>query len=76
MRVLDVEGLSKSYDGEVVFENLSFKVKREDKIAIIGTNGVGKTTLLKILMEEIEADSWNNEVGTNDYLFLLSSEHD
>ena len=54
--VLDVESLSKSYDGEKVFENLSFKVKSEDKIAIIGGNGVGKSTLLKILMEEIEAE--------------------
>ena len=55
--VLEVEGLSKSYDGETVFENLTFKINKGDKIALLGTNGVGKTTLLKILMEEIEADS-------------------
>ena len=55
--VLEIENLSKSYDGEVVFENLTLKVNKGDKIALIGTNGVGKTTLLKILMEEIEPDS-------------------
>ncbi|MEA2048494.1 MAG: ATP-binding cassette domain-containing protein [Campylobacterota bacterium] len=54
--VLDVEELSKSYDGERVLENISFKINEGDKVALIGTNGVGKTTLLKILMEEIEAD--------------------
>lgn len=55
--VLDIEGLSKSYDAEEVLKDLSFKVNAKDKIALIGTNGVGKTTLLKILMEEIDADS-------------------
>ena len=55
--VLEIEGLSKSYDGETVFENLTFKINKGDKIALIGTNGVGKTTLLQIIMEELEADS-------------------
>ncbi len=55
--VLEIEGLSKSYDGETVFENLTFQIHKDDKVALIGTNGVGKTTLLKILMEEIDADS-------------------
>lgn len=54
--VLEVEGLSKSYD-EKVFENISFKLAKEEKIAIIGGNGVGKTTLLKILMNEIKPDT-------------------
>jgi ATPase subunit of ABC transporter with duplicated ATPase domains len=55
--VLEIEGLSKSYDGETVFENLNLKINKEDKIALIGTNGVGKTTLLKIIMEEIKPDT-------------------
>ena len=55
--VLDMEGLAKSYDGEKVFEDLSISVSAGDKIALIGTNGVGKTTLLKILMGEVEADA-------------------
>jgi len=55
--VLEVEGLSKSYDGEKVFENLTFKINKGDKVALIGANGAGKTTLLRILMEEVDADS-------------------
>ncbi|MCK5293885.1 MAG: ABC-F family ATP-binding cassette domain-containing protein, partial [Arcobacteraceae bacterium] len=42
--VLEVEGLSKSYDGEKVFENLTLTINKGDKVALIGTNGVGKTT--------------------------------
>lgn len=54
--VLEVHNLAKSYDGEEVLTDVSFKVEKDDKIAIIGGNGVGKSTLLKILMEEIKPD--------------------
>jgi len=66
--VLEVQDLSKSYDGEKVFEGLTFKVNKGDKIALIGTNGVGKTTLLEILMGNLEADSgkfnWGQTITT------------
>jgi len=55
--VLELENISKSYDGEMVFENINLKINPDDKVAIIGTNGVGKTTLLKIIMEEISPDT-------------------
>ena len=54
--VLEVNSLTKSYDGEVVFDNLTFKVNTNEKIALIGTNGVGKSTLLEILMEKVKPD--------------------
>ncbi len=60
--VLEVEGVSKSYD-EVVFENISFKVEKGDKIALIGTNGVGKTTLLEIITENLKPDSGSVKWG-------------
>jgi len=67
--VLEITGLAKSYDGEKVFENISFKVEKDDKIALIGGNGVGKTTLLEILMENIPADSgtfkWGQTITTS-----------
>ncbi len=67
--VLEVEGISKSYEGETVFEGLTFKVNKGDKIALIGTNGVGKTTLLKILMGEVEPDAgtfkWGQTITTS-----------
>ena len=66
--VLEVQDLSKSYEGEKVFEGLTFKVNKGDKIALIGTNGVGKTTLLEILMGKLEADggkfNWGQTITT------------
>jgi ATPase subunit of ABC transporter with duplicated ATPase domains len=61
--VLEVKDISKSYDDEKVLENISFKVNKDDKIALIGGNGVGKTTLLQILMGKLEADSGNYNWG-------------
>ncbi|MFK5976521.1 MAG: ATP-binding cassette domain-containing protein [Sulfurovum sp.] len=61
--VLEVENLSKSYDGKKVFENITFQINPEDKIAVIGANGVGKTTLIKILMGELEPDSGTYKWG-------------
>lgn len=55
--ILEVNALCKSYNGEVVLNDINFMLNKEDKIALIGTNGVGKTTLCKILMGEVEPDS-------------------
>ena len=55
--VLEVTDICKSYGDEKVLENVSFKVNKSDKIALIGSNGAGKTTLLEILMGKLEADS-------------------
>jgi ATPase subunit of ABC transporter with duplicated ATPase domains len=55
-QLLAVEKLSKSIDGETIFENLSFTINKGDKIAFVGPNGLAKTTLFKILMGELEAD--------------------
>jgi len=67
--VLEVTDLGKSYGDEKVFEHLSLKVEKGDKIALIGTNGVGKTTLLEILMEKTPADEgsfkWGQTISTS-----------
>ena len=55
--VLEVSNLAKSYGDEQVFEGLSFKINPGEKIALIGANGVGKTTLVEILMEKLQPDS-------------------
>ena len=54
--VLNIEHISKSYD-EQVLNNISFLVEKEDKIALIGANGIGKTTLCEILTNNLKADS-------------------
>jgi len=55
--ILEVKNISKSYDGETVLKDINFMVNKGDKIALIGANGVGKTTLCEILMEHIKPDS-------------------
>lgn len=55
--LLSVKNVSKSYDGHVVLNNISFTVDKDDKIALIGPNGIGKTTLCEIMMENIKPDS-------------------
>lgn len=55
--VLNTEGLTKGFDGKILFENLNLEIQRGDKVAIIGGNGVGKTTLLRTLIGEIPPDA-------------------
>lgn len=56
-QMLMIEGLTKTVDGEKVFENLHFVVNKGDKIAFMGPNGLAKTTLFQILMGEMEPDA-------------------
>ncbi|WP_428025646.1 ABC-F family ATP-binding cassette domain-containing protein [Arcobacter sp.] len=55
--LLTVKNISKSYDGEVVLNDISFTVEKGDKIALIGPNGIGKTTLCEIMVENLKPDS-------------------
>lgn len=58
------EGVGKSYDGKVVFQNASFTIERGEKVAFVGRNGEGKSTLVKCIMNEIEHDG-NLKLGHN-----------
>lgn len=61
--LLSVKNVSKSFDGEVVLNDISFTVEKDDKIALIGPNGAGKTTLCEIIVENLEADAGNIHWG-------------
>ena len=63
--VLHVEKLAKSYGHKKLFSNLSFDLKRGEKIALIGENGRGKTTLFNIIMDKIKSDSGVKVLGVN-----------
>ncbi|MGL4451959.1 MAG: ABC-F family ATP-binding cassette domain-containing protein [Sarcina sp.] len=63
--VLFIDNLSKSYGEKKLFENISFEVKRGEKVALIGENGRGKTTLLKILLGKVKQDSGSCSLGKN-----------
>lgn len=63
--VLHIENLSKSFDEKHLFSNLNLDLKRGEKIALIGENGRGKTTLFKIIMDKIKADKGVKVLGAN-----------
>lgn len=73
--VLSVEGLGKSFGNLKLFENVNFEIKRGEHVAIIGDNGTGKTTLLKILNEVIAADSGSFRLGSKVQIGYYDQEH-
>lgn len=73
--VLTVEGLSKSFGSQTLFTDLNFDVKRGERIALIGNNGTGKTTILKILNGLLEADSGSFTLGSKVHIGYYDQEH-
>lgn len=63
--VLSVENVSMAFDGVPLFNNISFDIKRGEKTALIGPNGIGKTTLFKIILSRLEAKSGSVKLGSN-----------
>ncbi|MCF6232754.1 MAG: ATP-binding cassette domain-containing protein [Rhodobacteraceae bacterium] len=64
-KVIEALSICKSFEGVSIVEDFSLKVQRADRIAFVGPNGVGKTTLLKMLLGEIAPDSGTVSLGTN-----------
>ena len=64
-KVFEAVGLGKAYAGKQIVKNFDLLVNRGDRVAFVGPNGVGKTTLLKLLMGEVAPDEGSVKVGTN-----------
>ncbi len=73
--VLSVEELSKSFDHQILFQNISFDIKRGEHVAVIGDNGTGKTTLLKILNQVVSPDTGSFTLGSKVKIGYYDQEH-
>lgn len=73
--VLSVEGLSKAFDNQTLFSDIHFEVKRGEHIAVIGDNGTGKTTLLKILNQIVAPDAGAFTLGAKVKIGYYDQEH-
>ncbi len=73
--VLSIEGLSKSFGRNHLFSDLAMDLKRGEHVAIIGDNGTGKTTILKIINGLLEADAGKITLGTNVHIGYYDQEH-
>ena len=77
--VLTVTDLTKSFDGNTLFNNINFEIKRGERVALIGNNGTGKTTILKlingILNQVIPADAGEVHLGSRVQIGYYDQEH-
>ena len=73
--VLTVRGLTKGFDGQTLFSDVDFEIKRGERIAIIGNNGTGKTTILKIINGILAADAGEIRLGSRVHIGYYDQEH-
>lgn len=73
--VLKVEGLTKAFPPVQLFSGINFEVKRGERVALIGNNGTGKTTILKIINELISPDAGTVTLGSNVHIGYYDQEH-
>ena len=73
--VLNVNNLSKSFDNNCLFENIDFEIKRGERVALIGNNGTGKTTILKLINGITAPDAGTITLGTNVNIGYYDQEH-
>lgn len=73
--VLSVKGLSKTFGNNTLFSDLSFDIKKKERVAIIGGNGTGKTTILKIINQLLDANEGEITYGSNVSIAYYDQEH-
>lgn len=74
-KILKVNHLSKSYGDKSIFEDVSFSIRRGEKVVIIGANGIGKSTLIKSLLGIIETNNGEYEWGEETHINYFSQDH-
>ncbi len=75
-KVIEAEGISKTFGDKVILQAFDLKVQRGDRVAFVGPNGAGKTTLLKMLLGEVEPDAGHVKLGTNLEVALFDQTRD
>ncbi len=73
--VMHIEGLSKSFGSRQLFSDIDMDLKRGEHVAVIGDNGTGKTTILKIINGLLDADAGTITLGTNVHIGYYDQEH-
>ena len=73
--VLSLQDVKKSFGSLLLFEHLNFEIKRGEHVALIGNNGTGKTTILKIINQILPCDEGNIKIGTNVNIGYYDQEH-
>ena len=73
--VMKVENLAKAYPPIQLFSDINFEVKRGERVALIGNNGTGKTTILKIINELVAPDAGTVSLGSNVFIGYYDQEH-
>lgn len=74
--VIEAEGISKAYEDKILFENLSFSIPKNSIIGVIGPNGVGKSTLFKIIMGLVKPDAGNVKRGDTVKVSYVDQSHE
>ncbi|MBW2499578.1 MAG: ATP-binding cassette domain-containing protein [Deltaproteobacteria bacterium] len=74
-QVIELEGVRKAYDGNLVLDGIDLVVQRGERVAIIGPNGIGKSTLLKIMVGDVEADGGRVEWGYETQPGYVAQDH-
>jgi ATP-binding cassette ChvD family protein len=75
-KVIEMENVSKGFGDRLLFEDLSFKLPRSGIIGVIGPNGVGKTTLFKLIMKQLQPDSGTIEIGDTVKISYVDQTHE
>lgn len=73
--VLSVIQVCKSFDQKPLFENITFEIKKGERVALVGANGIGKTTLFRIVLDNLSADSGEVKLGSNVVVGYYDQEH-